>query len=608
MYNLQDNPDTSRDASRKETHAWNRSDPTDPPCVVHPERANRPGRVTTPHGDLRFLNVRGSMADMGAQLGSRMSESIHAGPVPFFSTYLETVLRKNSPLARLSNMLRWATHRWVTGRLEESLPREFYEAAAALARAADLNVETLFKAYLMPETFLWVIGQYHKLLGTDRAPGLGSPPSFGCTSAVVRPPLAGTTLHGRNFDYFGVEHWDKHASVVFYHPDDGLDYVAVSSAGILGGGVTAMNAAGLTLVVHQHFVDEFDLDGVPIGCAGDAAMRHAHTLEEAVAILRDHPPVAGWTYVMTEGDTGRAAIYEVAPDHENFHIIPSSQDRFGYSNLYWGSDLEDLEVDYYPQYRRANHARQTRVNECLSELADSGEDLGAKHIAGTLGDFVDPDSDRRRLFGPTLANVNTVASVVFEPEHRRVWVAAGSSPTCRNWFIPFELNADGSHTGGPDLTQTPFIVDRGWHQSAHGQAFELYRKAAHRFWAGESDSRLLILIEHALALFPREPNMHVLAGLLALRIGRAKRAEGAFRRALEQVTNPARRAEIGLFLAWALDLQKQRGAAKYLYKRILRDEACDGPTRSRAKQGRWLRFTEKAAAKLPLDFVYAGVP
>ncbi len=189
-----------------------------------------------------------------------------------------------------------------------------------------------------------------------------------------------------------------------------------------------------------------------------------------------------------------------------------------------------------------------------------------------------------------------------------MWVGSGGSPTARNWFIPFSLSAKDSHTGGPDLSQTPFVPDRGWHQSAHGQAFELYRKACHRYWAGETDSRLLILIEHALALFPQEPNLHVLAGLLALRIGRAKRAEGAFRRALEQVANSARRAEIGLFLAWALDLQEQRGAAKYLYKRILKDDACDGPTRKRARLGRWKRFTKSQAENLPLDFVYAGVP
>ncbi len=604
MHDIQDNPRSPA----PETRPWDPNAPTDPPCVVHYERQRDPGRVTTPQGDLLFLNVRGSVSQMAGQLGQRLANEIHAGAIPFFATYLQAVLRKNSPVARLSNVLRWATHRWVTRRLEDNLPAELYDATATMANAAGLNLESVLKAYLMPESFLWILAKYHEVLGTPAAPGLGAPPAFGCTSAVMRPPGASTVLHGRNFDYFGVEHWDKQATVVFYHPDEGLDYVAVSSAGILGGGITAMNAAGLTLAVHQHFVADLDLDGVPIGYAGDVVMRQAHTLEEAVAILRDYPPVAGWTYVMTEGDTGRAGIYEVAPGKENFYLVPSSQEKFGYANLYWGPQFVDTELDYYPQYRRANHARQQRVNERLSELAAGGDDVAPRQIADILGDFDDPSTGRRRLFGPSIANVNTVASVVFEPEHRRVWVGAGGSPTSRNWFIPFRLDATDTHTGGPDLGQRPFVADRGWHQSAHGQAFELYRKACHRYWAGETDSRLLILIEHALALWPREPNLHVLAGLLALRIGRAKRAEGAFRRALEQIVAPARRAEVGLFLAWALDLQHQRGAAKYLYKRILRDDACDGATRKRAHLGRWKRFTQSQAEHLPLDFVYAGVP
>ncbi|MFW5966273.1 MAG: hypothetical protein ACOCV2_02090, partial [Persicimonas sp.] len=219
MYEMRDNSGGAID----ETTAWNPSDPTDPPCVIHRERGDQPGRVVTPHGHLTFLNVRGGLTRMAAQLGLRLRESIQQGAVPFFATYLERVLQKNSPLARLSNVLRWATHRGVTRRLRKNLPREFEDAARTMAEAADVNVDTLLKAYLMPESFLWLVGRYHGLIGTDRAPGLGAPPSFGCTSAVVRPPAAGTTLHGRNFDYFGVEQWDRNATVVFYHPDDGLD-------------------------------------------------------------------------------------------------------------------------------------------------------------------------------------------------------------------------------------------------------------------------------------------------------------------------------------------------------------------------------------------------
>jgi hypothetical protein len=585
--------------------SWKHGHPDDPPVDVTGESDDAPGTIATPHGDIRYLNVFGSYREMGDQFGTRMGDAIRSGPVPFFATYLENVLQ-NSPVGKLSEMLRWATHRWITGRLEQNLPPKFYEAVRAMSAASGLSTETFLKAYLMPESFLWLVGKYHQLVGTGRAHGLGAPPVCGCTSAVLgRQDSDAGPLHGRNFDYFGINYWDTSTTVTFYHPDEGMNYVGVGAAGILGGGITGMNAAGLTLAVHQHFVDDFDLDGIPVGYAGDQVMRRAHSIEEAVSILRSFPPVAGWSYVLTEGDTGRSAVYEVAPGREKLHTFEPGEST-GYANVYWGEEFVDAEVDYYPEYRRSNLARQQRVTRCVTS-ASSEADAGPIDVARILADFTDPETGRRRLFGRSISSVHTVASVVFEPAKRRVWVAAGRSPTARNWYIPFKL-ARGGADGTPDATVAPFIPERGWHQTPHGQAFELYRKAAYRWWEGETSSRLLILIEHALALYPQEPNLHVLAGLLALRVSRGKRAEGAFRRALEQITDAPRRAEVGLFLGWALDMQGQRGAAKHMYKRIMRDDQADDRTRTRARKYRWLKFGDSNAEALAIDFVYAGVP
>ncbi|MGM0556794.1 MAG: C45 family autoproteolytic acyltransferase/hydrolase [Myxococcota bacterium] len=590
---------------RSDFSRWRSGGPNDPPIDVSAETKDAPGTVSTPYGDILFLNVFGSYREMGDQMGTRMGDDIRSGPVPFFATYLEHVLQ-NSPVGKVSEILRWATHKWITGRLEKNLPPDFYEAVRAMSAASGLSTETFLKAYLMPEGFLWLVGKFHQLTGSGRAHGLGAPPVCGCTSAILSREDGPSPLHGRNFDYFGINYWDTSTTVGFYHPDDGMDYVGVGAAGIFGGGITGMNSAGLTLTVHQHFVDSFDLDGIPVGYAGDQVLRRAHSIEEAVSILRTYPPVAGWTYVMTEGDTGRSAIYEVAPGRENLHTFEAGEST-GYANVYWGENLEHAEVDYYPEYRRSNHARQKRVTRCVASTASGDAPAQPVDVARILGDFTDPETGRRRLFGRSISSVHTVASVVFEPAERRVWVAAGRSPTAQNWYIPFKL-ARGGADGAPDASVVPFIPERGWHQTPHGQAFELYRKAAYRWWEGETSSRLLILIEHALALYPQEPNLHVLAGLLALRVARGKRAEGAFRRALEQITDAPRRAEVGLFLGWSLDLQGQRGAAKHMYKRIMRDDQAEPQTHSRARQYRWLKFGASQAESLAIDFVYAGVP
>lgn len=572
-----------------------------PPCAVTPERAERSGLVATPYGDLRFLNVSGSLEEMAVQLATRTRDEARLGAVPAFARHLEQTFA-NSPVRRVAGLLGRATHGYVGKRLRRNFPAENRRALEAFARIAEIPEDDVWRAYLTPELFLWVVGTYHKILGSKRALGLGTVPSLGCTSAIATRPRADRTLHARNFDYFGLDSWDRFPTVVFYHPDDGLDHVAITTAGVIGAGGTCMNAAGLTFAVHQHFVDEFDLNGTPIAVVSDRVMRQAHSIEEAVAVLRQHPPVGGWTFVMSEGDTGRAAVYEVAPGKEHLHWLDADEAALGYANVYWGRSLETAEVDYYPEYRRCNYARQDRVLQCLAEA----DGAGPPDLARIIGDLVDPLTGAQRLIGPTIASVLTVGSVVFDPEHRRVWVAAGRSPTCRGWYVPFDL---AGASCGPSFEVQPFLPFPGWHETPRGKAFSFYREAAALKERGEaSDDKLLVLVEHALALAPDEPYLRILAGLLALRLGRGRRAEGAFRRSLEDIVRPSRRAEVGLFLAWSLDLQGQRGAAKHLYRSVLTDPHADDIVIARATYNRRFRFTNLQAGGLAIDFTYASVP
>lgn len=567
--------------------------------VAHvPESVDRTGLVTTPYGDLAYLNLRGSMLEMAAQHGARLKSRVHAGPIGFFSKYLLKVLA-NSPVHKAAYTLDWGSQRLLGQRLKRRVPQEFQIAIQALAEAAEIPEDQVWQAYLMPETFLWVVGTYHKVLGTRSAQGLGAPPMFGCTSAVVVPPRGQTTLHGRNFDYFGIDYWDKNQVVAFHHPDKGLDYVSITSAGMIGGGITSMNSAGLTFAMHQHFPRELDLNGVPVGVAGDYVIRNAHTIEEAVAILREFPPVAGWTYVMSEGDTGRAAVFEVAPGLENLTWLDGHAAGLGYANMYWGEALKDVEVDFFPEYRRCNVARQSRVGQCVREVSGASP----LDVARILGDLKDPESGEERLLGPTIVNVTTVASVVFEPAERRVWVAAGQSPTCRGWYVPFDLRR-----GAPSLDHAPFTPFPGWHESLQGQAFEAYRKAVAMNAAGEKDEAVLVEVERALALDSAEPYLRVLAGLLSLRLNRGERAEGAFRRALEGIPNAERRAEIQLYLGWSYDLLKRRTEAKHHYRAVLESPHADAIIKQRAHYAKWFRFDAERAAKINIDLVYGGVP
>ena len=133
---------------------------------------------------------------------------------------------------------------------------------------------------------------------------------------------------------------------------DGQPYVSISAAGVLLGGVTAMNASGLSLVVHQHIAcTDFDLDGLPIGVVGDEIMRHAKSLDDARRMLDAHTPNGAWTYVITSARENRVMAYEVTSDRRaivwprriSANGLPGRSHKeggvFGYSNVYLHKDL-----------------------------------------------------------------------------------------------------------------------------------------------------------------------------------------------------------------------------------------------------------------------------
>jgi hypothetical protein len=566
--------------------------------MIYPESDAAAGRVTTPSGDLRFLHTRGALSARGRDVGARMRDAISRGVVPFFARYLGAATR-NSSARRFARTLDWGSHKLATRKLRDALPDDWTDLTYALADASGLPPSTYFRALLMPETLLWLTAAAARRRGAPRALGLGGPASVGCTSAIARSSSG--LLHARNLDSVGVGYWERYTSVVFHEPRDGHAYLGVGSAGLWGAGFNGMNDAGLTLAAHQHVIPRLDLSGCPLGPAGDAVLSGAADLDAALAILRAHPPVAGWTYVLTDGDSGEVAVVELAPGREHVHRVPASERALGYTNVYWGRALVDAQLDAYPPRSRDDRGRLERVRASLSELP---EDPTPRDLAAVLCDPRGPDG-APRMGGPSPAALHTVGAVVFEPRARRVWVAAGASPACRGWFVPFSLDARG-----PDLDLAPFCLDPGWHDAPHGQAFDLYRQAYTRFLEGDDPARVSVLVEHALALAPFEPNLHVLAGLLALRCGRGKRAEGALRRALELVRDHARRAEITLFVAWSLDLQGRHLAARRLAQDLAGDPHVDHETSRRARRLTGLRRHMNAAraGALPIDFVHAGVP
>ncbi len=518
---------------------------------------------------IHVLRLRGTDYEMGYQHGKILRDSIPHGPLPYFAKYVEKLFSAGligsfgAPVSRGLGVVLGAT---VGRQIAHRFPQRVRNALDGLADGAGIPRKELMRATTMPETYLWVGSWYKKIFRSPLAPRLGVP-VLGCTSAIAWGDATahGRMLHGRNFDYQGVGVWDREQAVVFHEPAEGQPYVSIAAAGVLLGGITAMNASGLSLVVHQHIAcTDFDLEGLPVGVVGDDVMRHAKTLDDAKRILDEHRPNGSWTYVVTSAHENRAMAYEVTAHRRavvyprdlktKSHGVPSeSGGVFGYSNVYLHRDLEPTEVDFYPSYWRNNMARFHRANARLDDVYGT---IDADAIAGVLGDIGD---DACRF--STISALTTVASVVFDPSRGIVHVATGRPPVCNRPYLAFDL---AERRARPDM---PRVVGGTRIEPKALAAFDAYREA---YEAQFNAADLQAAREHVARARSLQPGQSVYAfvgGLLDLAAKDAASALSSFDEALRLGHDEAQRvASFHLWRGRALDALGQRDAALRAYR------------------------------------------
>ncbi|MFW5921662.1 MAG: C45 family autoproteolytic acyltransferase/hydrolase, partial [Polyangiales bacterium] len=427
-----------------------------------------------------------------------------------------------------------------------------------LADGAGIPRGALHRAVTMPETYLWVLQRALASRGAPLAPRYGVP-LMGCTSALAwgQATRDGAMLHGRNFDYQGVGAWDTEQAVVFHRPDEGQPYVSVSAAGILFGGITAMNASGLTLVVHQHMAsDAFELGGTPIGITGDDVMRHAETLDDARRILDDHTPTGCWTYVIGSAKEQNVLCYEVTPSRRACFDADGG-DLFAYSNMYLHPEVAPTERLLYPSHWRNNAARWRRAGDLLR--ARRG-DIDADHVASILGDR----GEEGCRFEEAISMIMTVGSVVFRPDDGVVWVGTGRAPTSNRPYAAFDLHREAAAADQPML--------EGGVPSAHevAGAFDAYRDSYEDYFGRGDVPAARRHMERARRLQPSEPLYAYVAGLLALLDGDARSAERDLSAALEVGhPEPERVAAFHLWRGRARDRLGKRELAVADYREAL---------------------------------------
>lgn len=545
---------------------------------------------------LHVLKVQGSFYEMGRQHGELLREWVGQGPLPYYRTYLERLVRtaRMGPLADLV----WPVLRRMVGRrVAAGLTDYAHETLRGLSDGSGLRWQDVLDACTMPDALLWAASRVMKLRRIGPAMHHRLQLGLGCTSAIAWGDATrdGRLLHARNFDYHGVASWTRTAAVVFHEPARGQRYVSVAAAGIPLGGATAMNEAGLTLTVHQHmFTDRAALGGTPVGLVGDEVMREASSLDEAEAILSRQRPIGCWTYLVTDGRRREVLCWEEDPGLRARRRLGGEGGTFGYTNIYLDPALGKTERALYGSYWRHNAGRYRRAHEALQ--ARRGEHDPAT-MAGVLADPGDPGC----RISESIAMLMTVGSVVFRPEDGAFWVATGEAPTSHGTFVPFDLGREDHAPEHGALRCGPGA------EAPAREAFEHYRRAYLAYFDDEDLAAARARLAEAVRLQPEQPLYRFVAGVLALKAGEHAPARSELDRAV--ALGHAHRERTAAFHLWrgrALDLAGERPQALADYRAALELPA-DEPVHRAANRGLRRRFSARSAARLHLDFAFADV-
>lgn len=254
-------------------------------------------------GNLSVLTLTGKPVDRARNMGSLLGNELSRDVVDYFSLKIFDAAagapRAVKPLLALAyNQAVRLFHRATPPRLAEEVD----------ALAAGMGVDSIYlkRAISLPDTAAAL-----NLFGP------GPLPEGGCTSIALKN-TDHRFIYGRNLDFAGVGRWDKHPLVTIIRPEAGSDelkHVVFGADGVLFGGITGVNEAGITFAVQQLYTRDSGLAGVPMMLIGEIVLRGARTLKEAEEILRRHRPATLWTFVVTDLKSGEAIAVETSRRH-----------------------------------------------------------------------------------------------------------------------------------------------------------------------------------------------------------------------------------------------------------------------------------------------------
>ena len=260
-------------------------------------------------------------------------------------------------------------------------------------------------------------------------------------------------LHGRNLDWGMGEVLPQIATVAFYHPSAGHDFVAVNWAGMVGC-LTAMSDAGLSITEESvSSPRDASVEGKPLFLLIREAIQYSDSLDDAVRSVTKSPGTCGYHVTICDANQRQARTVEVTAHHHAVRL-PQEGLLFGCiaerrPQLFQGGIMPHRDI------ARADHSSDSRYQRLRELTAAYWGRIDVSRMVGFLRDNINPRTGRPGSSGHSVCNSSTLHSVVMRPGRRDLWVAQGRMPAPTGEYVRYDLRqaAAGPAGAGADASR-----------------------------------------------------------------------------------------------------------------------------------------------------------
>ncbi len=350
----------------------------------------------------RVLHVKGTPYEMGYQQGVLLRDDIRDQIHYLFEVKAKEMTFELGGMKVLSPK---QVIRGIIATQKKYIPARFLEEIRGIADGSGVPYEDGAIANFIPELF--------------HCSG------FALSGSATKD---GTLYHGRILDYGCDWRLQDHAVLTIAEPRGRIPFVNVTYAGFVGS-VTGMNAERISIgEMGGRGLGHWE--GVPMAILVRMALEESHSLDEAVAVFRDHPRTCEYYYVLADGETGKAVGME-----GSWNVFQTI--AMGESHPKLPNAIKDAVV--------------LSAGDRYQELS--------RRVQSDLGRF-NADSARHLMDRPVAMKSN-LHSVLFETTSTRFWVANATKdgkPAAEQPYSAFRLSELLTHRPDPSAPSLPMPV------------------------------------------------------------------------------------------------------------------------------------------------------